>query len=611
MDAIIVTIPIREEPTRFPPIGSLSLMTSLRKAGIEDIELFNIDFKRPSFNKAVSYITKKNPRVIGISAVVSTSYSYVKNLVKELKLKLPNAIVVIGGSMAASAEILLKKANVDICVNGEGEITFTKIVLKSFKETDLEKYRDIPGLVFLNKKGNVINTGYENQISAEDVYDVDWNDLSESSDLSYFILDTFEDGKCNQRFSHDKRSYENHRKKKTIASLAASKGCVARCTFCHRFTKGIRYIPIKILRERIEYLINNHSVGFLEIVDENFGTSKKWLEEFCELMGDLDFLWYVAGMRVNCASPEKLKLMYDSGCVSALFGMETGSEKMLQVMEKKVKLEDNYNTAQWLSDAGLSTGLQLIVGMPGETTTTIKETINFAKFATTRSSKQNPNHISINYAQALPGTPLYSYARHNGMIGKSIEAEEDYLIHISDKNAADEFNTLNFTDLPKLICLTWRGRIMAETNYHYVKKFGLNHYYKILSEKSDIFWDLSKISGYINNPMYKANNVLPSIWSLVLKKRFGYAAILYPKLFYKLRHFLIFMVLLQAFSSNKIHFREVAHLIYEYAFYKLNFVGRFIKSHNFDYISLRKYEKKVIGVGIEDNIAVKHLRDGR
>ena len=105
---------------------------------------------------------------------------------------------------------------------------------------------------------------------------------------------------------------------------------------------------------------------------------------------------------------------------------------------------------RWTIEAGLATVVQLVIGMPGETSETIRETIEFCKYAMTLHPDQNPNDNSINYAQALPGTDLYEYGRHKGLIGTDLDGEEEYLLSISDRDAHDEFVTLNFTERPVL-----------------------------------------------------------------------------------------------------------------------------------------------------------------
>jgi hypothetical protein len=270
-----------------------------------------------------------------------------------------------------------------------------------------------------------------------------------------------------------------------------------------------------------------------------------------------------------------------------MFGMETGSERMLKIMEKKVKLSDNYNAMKWTVDAGLYTVVQIVLGMPGETPKTVQETIEFCKYALTLSSRQNPNDLSVNYAQALPGTPLYEFARARGMIDAGLDGEEAYLMRISDKDAHDEVTTLNFTDSSELECQTWRPRIQIEVNHHYVRTFGLDHYRQVLLNDTNFFQRPRQEDGFFANPKrlvdrsiavdtlnedretFGLGNAarLPSLWRLIAKGNLGMAVICYPTLFYRLRGLLPLMVLVRAMARNGIGYalrllvRHVRHLL--------------------------------------------------
>ena len=142
-------------------------------------------------------------------------------------------------------------------------------------------------------------------------------------------------------------------------------------------------------------------------------------------------------------------------------------------MEKKISTEQNINAIKWTYEAGLSTIIQLVIGMPGEDDSTIQETIEFL----IRCMPYYPDVfrnkydlvISINYAQALPGTPLYEYARENGYIQNTIEAEEEYLIRISDINAYRTDHFINYTKQPMLKVMSWRTWIRWELQRYHTK----------------------------------------------------------------------------------------------------------------------------------------------
>ena len=566
MRTMIVTTPIRPVPTTFPPMGALSILKYLKRNGVLDVEFFDIDANRPTYEEAVEHVCSQHPKVLGISAVVSPAYSYTQRLSLEVKRRLPDTLIVCGGSLAASAEVLLRRTGVDLCVTGEGEQTFLKIVQRRTQTSNPADFTDIPGLVLIDKNDFVINTGYEEQLPTDEVYDFDWTDLEAATNINWFVLPAITDGVPSDSFREDPRAYETHRADKTQITLPASKGCVARCTFCHRFAKGIRYIPVDLIIDRIKSVIERYNVGFIEFADENFGTDKKWLREFCEKIKPLNILWRVGGMRVNCVDPEIIHLMKDAGCSCIIYGMETGSEKMLQVMEKKVALKDNYNAITWTIEAGLRSVVQLVIGMPGESPETIQETAAFVRHANSVSPRQCPTDLSINYAQALPGTPLYEFGRSTGLIGNDLDGEEAYLLRISDTNAHDESNTLNFTSYPKLLCDTWRMKIQIAAFTAYQEKFGRDHYRKMLVNFSGQFERTKPDTGYFANPKRQVDrsatadtinqtrekltmeegDTYPSFWRLIARGRIGLAVIAFPEVFARLEWALPLLIVLRS-----------------------------------------------------------------
>lgn len=310
---LFVTTPIRPVPDSFPPYAILSIMKSLRKSGYNNSQFYNIDYLRPSISKAVDYIINYNPDVLAISAVVSTAYLYVKNLSIEVKKIRPDIPIICGGPLGASAEILLEKTGVDFVCISEGESVMEDFLKRiSKKPIDRNYYLDVPGLVFYDNQKKLVTTGYPEQIDKKDIYDVDWNDLTEKELKHYFPIIDAE----NISYGGDLRSVEHFGK--SLMTIPGSKDCVAKCAFCHRWDKGIRYRPVDILMEKIKECINNYNVAFIDLGDENFGTDKRWLKAFCSEVKKLNVLWKVGGMRTNCISSEQLKMMKEAGNIRIL-----------------------------------------------------------------------------------------------------------------------------------------------------------------------------------------------------------------------------------------------------------------------------------------------------
>jgi len=644
---LIVTTPIRPTPTDFPPMGSLSVITALKKAGFDKTEFYNIDFLRPSFSDILDHIENKKPDILGISAVVSTAYEYTKKLSLEIKKRLPKTTILMGGNLGASAEIILEKTGVDFVCTSEGERTavdFANCWLTAKSKND---FKNVLGLAFLDQKKEMVITSFQDPIEAEKVYDIDWS-LMDSEEIDFFFPPN--ELAAMTAKSLDPRIFEPHRRGKKVANLPASKGCVARCTFCHRWDKGIRYIPVHVLMERLDLLIQKYNVGFITFSDENFGTNRKWLAHFVEEIAKRDILWRVSGMRVNTINSESIKKMKEAGCFCIYYGMESGSQKILDVMEKVTKVEQNYNAVKWMAENNLYTIVQLIIGMPGETQETIEETCKFTSFFVEQSPATDPNALSINFAQALPGTPLYEVARRKGGIEPSMEGEEKYLLQISDRDARDGETFLNFTEYPRILLEKWHFDIQNKTRHAYINKWGLDNYYKVILN-SPRFKDLEEVkesapttdSGYFADPARQneiriakasmprkqassdsANSIhdineeiqlekgrIPSAGSLLRQKSIGAFATFYPHFFWR------FKSLTTAFifgnCVRKYGFKYSLTLLSEYLGWRL--VTLFKKEHNHyisEYISLRKLLRKKIFTDItSDNPSMEVLRKGR
>jgi radical SAM superfamily enzyme YgiQ (UPF0313 family) len=620
---MIVTVPLRSLPTDFPPMGSLSVITSLKRAGFSNTQLYHIDLLRPTFEEVIDHLKKEQPDILGVSAVVSTAYAFTKKLCLAVKQALPNTTILLGGNLGASAEVLFNKAGIDYLCTGEGEKTAVDFATRWLTAKTKSDFADVAGLAFLDEKDELIITHYPTPIPAEDVYDIDWSILEKSDEISHYIK-TFDSARIEIYFPNDPRKFDSQRQGKTFAILSASKGCVARCTFCHRWDKGIRYIPVPVVMKRIDYMIEKHNVGFLSFGDENFGTDKRWLGQFLEEIKKRDLLWRVSGMRVNCIDPEWIAKMKGAGCSSILFGMESGSQKILDVMEKVTTAEQNRNTVQWMVENKMFTIIQLVIGMPGETPETIRESEDLTCHFVEQSPEVDPNNLSVNFSQALPGTPLYETARRKGFIGPNLENEEEYLLRISDRDARDGETYLNFTDYPKLYLEKWHFEICNRTRNAYIKKWGIDQYWNIVLH-SNRFKNLDESqsvvsnqdTGYFADPAREREKggtagslKIPTLWSLIRQKTISSAATFYPRLFWSLRYFSLLFVIPNVY--RKYGARQLVKLLWEYGVWQVSKVFRLYSPPSMEYNSLRKLLRKKFFPEIStDNPVMNVLRKGR
>ena len=288
-------------------------------------------------------------------------------------------------------------------------------------------------------------------------------------------------------------------------------------------------------------------------------------------------------------------------------------------MDKVTKVEQYYNAIKWMTDNDFYTTVQLVIGMPGECPETIKETSRFTSYVVEQSPKADPNAFSINFAQALPGTPLYEAGRSLGTIGKTLDDEEKYLIEISGQDARDGETYMNLTEYPKLYLEKWHFDIQNETRNAYVKKWGIEKYNEIIMQSNRYKglkeWQALRDSGYFADPARKSetmfnSDVMPNFWSLLKQNRLGAASTFYPVFFWRTRSLALIYVLLNSFLKKG--YKYGISLLREYLGWKIRGLLNQPKLANPKFISLRKLlRKKLVPVISGDNPSMALLRKGR
>lgn len=503
MKIVICNVPLRSEKlkTAHPPLGALAIIQSLRSAGYA-ADFYDINFFRPSDEEIEDYFSKNRFDIVGISATVSTSYRIVKRLASIIKSALPKTVTIVGGALTASSEVILKYAHVDFCVVGEGErviVNLADYIASHGPQKIDEELRRIKGVCFLNRQGDTVFTGYEKQLSVDEIRDADYGIIEKYSRVGHYIADPF----IYEQFKYDKRSFETKRRNKKVATIVTSRGCVNRCSFCYRWQSGIRIFSVDRVINYIKNLTERYDVGFISFGDEDFGAAKKWLDEFIEKIGLLNILYNVSGICCDNVDLALLKRLKESGCVAVQYGFESGSNRILKVMEKRANAELNVRIAIETHKAGLETVPALVVGMPGESYQTIRETTEFVNRITEFLPREPV--ISINALVVLPGTPVYEYARYRGLLGRTLQDEEKYLLSISDKGGIS-MKQLNLTDYPYFIVLGWIRSIYIAMRYNYYKE---NRHSKDAASPAKILWSHPLIYRlrYIISPlliMYKS-----------------------------------------------------------------------------------------------------------
>ena len=442
--------------TPWRPVGILRIISWMEKKGYKS-DIYDINNLRPSDKDLIKNFKKINPTVVGLSATLSHCYPNTKRITKIIRKLFPDAWIVIGGGLTGSANVLLDKTDTDLCVIGDGEIPFVEL-LDYFKshptrhEFNYDELSQIKGLAFIDENNKLKVTGNAPQLKESEIEYPDYEKLvpgfKEYSGNAELVSEYFDFIKNNivmkKSFKAASKFYDENLEGKQ-GEIETSRGCVARCTFCQRSTKGYRVYSADDLERHICKLKEKYNVKAININDENALSNKKQGYEIARIMKKHNMYWSCTA-RVTSVTYEDLKFYKDNNLYHISFGVESGSQKILDIMEKKFKKEDVYQAMADCAKLEIHTNPgALMLGMPGETRKTVIESAQFT--------------ISLNYmlnygwevaapflAMSIPGTPLYEYSQQIGVIGKTIDEEEDYLIRISNHKNTSILNYVNKTD---------------------------------------------------------------------------------------------------------------------------------------------------------------------
>jgi anaerobic magnesium-protoporphyrin IX monomethyl ester cyclase len=204
-----------------------------------------------------------------------------------------------------------------------------------------------------------------------------------------------------------------HRMGKTIFPIVTSRGCVQWCDFCstvRMFGRGYRVRNPKSVVDDMEALHNKYGESQFTFYDDAFTINRNHTLEMCDDIKarKLNVEWDCE-TRVDAVDKEVLERMYDAGCITIWFGVESGSEKILDKMHKKINREQVREAFKMAQKAGMMTIASAVIGFPGETEETAWETINFI-------NSLNPDDIGCYIATPYPGTPMYEEVIKNGWL---------------------------------------------------------------------------------------------------------------------------------------------------------------------------------------------------
>lgn len=431
MKILLINPPIREwaKPNCFP-LGLGYIASILLQEGCE-VEVLDINAYRWSKEDVDKRIKNISYDLVGIGGIITT-YKYVKWLVNMLKKYHPEKKVLVGGSVGTSIpKTMLERNPVDIICIGEGEETVKELVnvLKNNDDLSTVKgiwFKDDDGLIHTGEPREPINDLDNLPFPAWDLFPMDIyirNPVGAPNRNKWFNGSSTEDTPLSM-------------------NLYATRGCPYQCIYCYHDFMGqkYRYRSSNSVITEIKHLYTHYDVNYFHFVDDEFVMKKNFVYQFCERIKDLQkelgerITWGCTG-RVNLMTEELITTMADAGCVLIGYGIESGSQKMLNIMKKKVTVEQAKQavrlTQEYLGWADCS----FMIGIPGETKESIQETIDFCK-------QLNLIPEVIFFATPYPGTELYKMAIQQG----KIKDEEAYVMSSGEQGEKISVNFTDFSD---------------------------------------------------------------------------------------------------------------------------------------------------------------------
>ncbi len=357
-----------------PPLFLLSVATVLKRAG-QKVTFIDAQAEQKSLMQIEELINEFDIIIISTSTMTINEDAALLTVLKE---KNPNIKTIIFGSHPTfMPSYSLKKSGIDIVVRREPEFIIRDLI----KAMDNgQEWKGISGIGYLENGKVVLN---------------DFAPFIENLDQLPFL-----DTSLLPKNIHYFNPIVKHL---PYITTATSRGCPSRCTYCTAnafYGPKFRFRSVKNVVEEMAYYIDR---GFREIYfrDETFTIGKKRVISICQGILDrkLDVSW-LCNAKVGTVDKETLSWMKKAGCHTIKIGVESGVQEILNRVYKDIKIEDTQKLFKEAREIGINTHAHVMLGLPGETKETIKQTINFV-------IKLKPTTATFGICTPYPGTTLF------------------------------------------------------------------------------------------------------------------------------------------------------------------------------------------------------------
>jgi anaerobic magnesium-protoporphyrin IX monomethyl ester cyclase len=370
-----------------PPLNLMYLASSLEKESYS-VKIVDDDLLQMGYEKVSELAEKVNPQVVAVTSTTSTIKSALK-YVELVKNILPNSLTVIGGPHTTfmPLETLKSSENLDVVVMGEGEETMVDVVDQSSQENipDLE---EVKGIVYRDPSTRNLKSTPARAL----IKDLD------TLPFPARHLVPFDSYGASQE---------------QTGGIITSRGCVYSCNYCSSsliMGKKFRSRSPNNVVDEIEELIDKYQISDIGFMDDTFMLNKRRVIDIADEIKarDLD-VSFVASSRVDSVDQNLLQNLKNSGLKTIYYGVESGSQRILDLMKKGITLKQAEDAVKSAKNADLEVLTSFILGYPGETEEDMNKTIDF-------STKLDSDYCQYSILTPFPGTPIYNELNEKNLI---------------------------------------------------------------------------------------------------------------------------------------------------------------------------------------------------
>lgn len=339
------------------------------------------DVFHPVWYEIDKTIREFNPDVVGITAM-TPKYPMVERVAEITKSIDPRVVVVVGGHHPSMlGEQILENGNIDFVVVGEGEVTFTELVQELAKGQ--QNMDSIPGILYRNSDRKKIRTASRPPIDNLDLLPITNRELILNED---YVSDN---------------------------NIICTRGCPFSCAYCGAdviWQHKQRRRSVANVMDEVRYLISRSGSRMISFWDDSFTVNVKHTLELLDALKTIPGLTFSCITRLDLINAEILSALKQAGCTTIYFGIESGNDRILTLMNKHLTKELIRNKIVLVNESGISWLGFFMLGYPGESCEDILETLDFMR-------ELDPPYAEINIFNPLPGTKAWIDLEKSGKIG--------------------------------------------------------------------------------------------------------------------------------------------------------------------------------------------------